>query len=274
MIVPLYQAELAHPDVRGTITSLQQFMLGVGALCAGWISYGTFVGLPDSNSGQWRIPLGLQLIPAVILGALIMLFPESPRWLIDHGRHERGLEVLAQLHAHGNQNDLWVIAEYEQIREQLAFEHENEAKSYKELFVHKSSFRRLIIAMALQASIQMTGVSAIQYYSVSVYGQIGISPSDSLKYQAVNNIIALVAEGLCIAFVDKFGRRWPLIIGNLCNCLTFIIACILIALFPADANNIGPHWGFIIMTWLYNFSFSATCGPLCKCSRRFRELMY
>jgi MFS family permease len=40
MIVPLYQAELAHPDIRGRITALQQFMLGVGALAAAWISYG------------------------------------------------------------------------------------------------------------------------------------------------------------------------------------------------------------------------------------------
>jgi len=40
----------------------------------------------------------------------------------------------------------------------------------------------------------MTGVSAIQYYSVKIYGQIGISGSDALKYQAFNNIIALVGE--------------------------------------------------------------------------------
>lgn len=264
MIIPLYQAELAHPDIRGTITALQQFMLGVGALLAAWISYGTFVGLPDSNSGQWRIPLGLQLIPAVLLGLLIFLFPESPRWLIDHGQHEKGLTVLAKLHAHGNENDPWVRAEYEQIREQLAFEHENEAQSYKELFVNKSAFRRLLIAMALQASVQMTGVSAIQYYSVKIYGQVGITGADTLKYQAISSIIALVGEGLNIAFVDRFGRRWPLIGGNLGNCLTFIIATILIAQFPAESTNTGAHWGFTIMTWLYNFSFSATCGPLCK----------
>jgi hypothetical protein len=32
MAVGLYQAELAHPDIRGTIVALQQFMLGIGAL--------------------------------------------------------------------------------------------------------------------------------------------------------------------------------------------------------------------------------------------------
>ena len=40
MIVPLYQAELCHPDIRGRVTGLQQFMLGVGALAAAWISWG------------------------------------------------------------------------------------------------------------------------------------------------------------------------------------------------------------------------------------------
>jgi len=116
--------------------------------------------------------------------------------------------------------------------------------------------------MALQASIQMTGVSAIQYYSVQIYAQVGILGNDALKYQAINSIIALVAQGLCIAFVDRFGRRWPLILGNLGNMVTFIIACILIARFPTTSSNTGAHWGFIIMTWTYNFSFSATCGPL------------
>jgi MFS family permease len=77
MIIPLYQSEIAHPSIRGRITSLQQFMLGIGAFVAGWISYGTYVGL--HNQAQWRLPLGLQMLPAVVLGGLIMFFPESPR---------------------------------------------------------------------------------------------------------------------------------------------------------------------------------------------------
>jgi hypothetical protein len=110
-----------------------------------------------------------------------------------------------------------VKAEYDQIQESITFEHENEAKSYIELFTNRSSFRRLLIACTLQASIQMTGVSAIQYYSPTIYKQIGIGTSQTLKYQAINNIIALVGEACCVLFIDKLGRRRPLIFGNLLN---------------------------------------------------------
>ena len=76
--------------------------------------------------------------------------------------------MLAKLHAHGNENDTWVRAEFAQIQETIAAEHEIEVKSYTELFTSRSNFRRLLICCALQASIQMTGVSAIQYYSPTI----------------------------------------------------------------------------------------------------------
>lgn len=78
MTLVRYQAELAHPSIRGRVTALQQFMLGIGALIAAWVSWGTYRDFKDS-SAQWRVPLGLQLAPAICLGALILLFPESPR---------------------------------------------------------------------------------------------------------------------------------------------------------------------------------------------------
>lgn len=263
MIIPLYQAELAHPSIRGRITALQQFMLGVGSLAAAWISYGTYVGFSPDNNAQWRTSLGIQILPAVVLAALILMFPESPRWLIDTGKPEEGLRTLAQLHAHGNIDDPWVRAEFDQIQETITYEHEHEASSIGELFKDKSSFRRLFLACAIQASVQMTGVSAIQYYSVEIYGLMGIKGDDTLKYQAINSILALIAQFSCILFIDKLGRRWPLICGNLFNMLTFIIATILLAMFPPGSNNNkAAAWGFIVVTWLYNISFSATNGPL------------
>ena len=264
MIIPLYQAELCHPSIRGRVTALQRGMLGVGALIAAWFSYGSYVGFDPNDDRQWRVSLGIQVVPAGILAMLILLFPESPRWLIDHGKVEEGLKTLAKLHAHGDTSDPWVRAEFEQIQESITLEHEGSAKSYAELFRDRSSFRRLVLACGLQASIQMTGVSAIQYYSVAIYSKIGIEGDDTLKYQAISSVLALVAQFLCMLFIDRTGRRWPLIFGNLGNMVTFIIATILLAKFPpgTDSSNGSAAWGFIAMTWLYNFCFSATCGPL------------
>ncbi|KAF2404857.1 sugar transporter STL1 [Trichodelitschia bisporula] len=265
MIVPLYQAELCHPSIRGRVTTLQQFMLGIGALIASGTGYGAYTGFPATSSKQWRVSLGIQIIPAALLAALILLFPESPRWLIAHDRAEDGLVTLAQLHARGDTEDVWVRAEWTAIQDAVAVETAEGARSYGDLFKKKSSARRLFLAVALQASVQMTGVSAIQYYSVTIFNQMGISGGDTLKYQTYNSVIALVAQALCMLLVDRLGRRWPLILGNLGNCVTFIAAACLLAKYPPDAlggSNAVAARGFIAATWLFNFSFSATCGPL------------
>ena len=182
---------------------------------------------------------------------------------MDHDHSEKALHVLARLHAHGDTNDAWVLAEFEQIQASIQDERQHEAKSYIELFRSKSSFRRLFLCCALQASVQMTGVSAIQYYSPIIYGKMGIAVDDTLKYQGISSIIALIAQFLCMLFIDYTGRRWPLIIGNLGNMVTFVIATILLAKFNPETNeNRGAQWGFIVITWIWNFSFSATCGKL------------
>ncbi|KAI0535334.1 MFS sugar transporter-like protein [Xylaria digitata] len=261
MIIPVYQSEISHPSIRGRVTSLQQFMLGIGALVAGWTTYGCYTNL--KNDAQWRVPLAIQLVPAIVLAALILLFPESPRWLIDHNKTDEGLATLARLHSGGDVNDAWVRAEFAQIQESIAEEHEQEAKSYAELFKNKSAFRRLFLACSIQASIQLTGVSAVQYFSVPIFAQIGISAENALKYQAINSVLALIAQFACLLTIDKFGRRPVLISGNLVNCLTFIAVAILLALFPPESESGGTAgWGFIIVTWLFNISFSYACGPL------------
>lgn len=93
--------------------------------------------------------------------------------------------------------------------------------------------------------------------------QIGIDSVDTLRYQAINSVIGLIGEFLIMAFVDKVGRRVIIINGNLIMAVTYLISTILLARFPPQANNTGAHWGFIIMTWLFNFSF-ASMGSLCE----------
>lgn len=73
---------------------------------------------------------------------------------------------------------------------------------------------------------------------------MGIDGQNTLKYQAINNILALLAQASCVLFIDKVGRRWALIGGNLINCLMFMIATILIATYGTSSSSAG--WGFIV----------------------------
>lgn len=195
---------------------------------------------------------------------MILLFPESPRWLIDHGKEQEGLKTLARLHSNGNENDVWVQAEFSQIQASITYEHENQARGYRELFTDRSSFRRLFLVVALQASVQMTGVSAIQYFTPEIYKTINIGTTESLKYQAIGNVLSIVAQLGTVLFTDKIGRRWPLIIGNCINGICFVVVTAAIARFPGSAPSAqnALAWVFIVANWVFQVSFSFTCGSL------------
>ncbi|CAH6721348.1 high-affinity glucose transporter 1 [[Candida] jaroonii] len=262
MIIPLFQAELAHPSIRGTVTSLQQFFLGIGALVASWIAYGSYVGLAGSEK-QFRLPLGLQVVPIGLLFFASILLPESPRWLAAHGKRDQALITLAKLHSYGNVNDSETRAQYHEIIEEVEFEKANPTVSWIGLFATKDRARRTSLSCILQASVQMTGVSSIQYYSVTIFRKMGLTTGRTLLYQSINSIIALIAQALCFLTIDFTGRRWVLISTNLLSSVCFIVATILMAKFPAATTSSRPaQIGFIASTWIYNFVFSYGIGPL------------
>ena len=263
MIIPIFQSEISHRKIRGRITSLQQLFNALGQIFATWIGYGCYVTWTGTgNSKEWRIPLACQMVPALFLGGLIYLFPESPRWLCDHDMADQGLKNLAQLHAHGDIHDAYVIAEYELIQTQIAEEHATRRKTYFDLFRDWPNLRRTIITMMIQASCQMTGISAIQYFSPQIFHQIGIPTSTTLLLTAVNAIIAFAGTTVCILVIDNLGRRPLEIGGSAIMAGTYIINAIIIKLFPSSSTNTGAHWSFIVMTWLFNFVFFITGGPL------------
>lgn len=63
-----------------------------GILIMFYISYGcSFM----SGAAAFRIPWGLQMLPAIFLFAAMMFLPESPRWLAKKDRWEEAVNVLA-----------------------------------------------------------------------------------------------------------------------------------------------------------------------------------
>jgi MFS family permease len=126
MAVPLYNAEIAPPEVRGSLVGLQQLAITFGIMISFWIDYGTnYIG--GTGEGQheaaWRIPLALQLVPAVILGIGILFMPFSPRWLVNQGRDEEAIEVLARMRNLSQDSEL-VKIEFLEIKAQYLFEKE------------------------------------------------------------------------------------------------------------------------------------------------------
>jgi hypothetical protein len=77
--------------------------------------------------------------------------------------------------------------------------------------------------MAVQASTQMTGLSAIQYFSPAIFAQIGISADKTLLYQGINSILGELAQFILFFLIDRVGRRQLQIGGNLACAVAFIL---------------------------------------------------
>lgn len=57
-----------------------------------YISYGcSFI----KGTAAFRVPWGLQMLPAIFLFCAMMFLPESPRWLAKKDRWEEAVNVLA-----------------------------------------------------------------------------------------------------------------------------------------------------------------------------------
>ena len=92
-------------------------MITWGILIMYFVSYGA--SFMNSSTGTFRLPWGLQMIPAVGLLIATRFMPRSPRWLASKDRWEEATEVLARMHARGDQMSPLVIAEIQEIKEKI-----------------------------------------------------------------------------------------------------------------------------------------------------------
>lgn len=167
--VPVYISEIAPPSKRGRVTSLQQWAITWGILIMYFICYGcSFL----DGDASFRLPWGLQMIPAILLGLAMFILPESPRWLAKKDRWEETHEVLTLVHGHGDPNSPFVARELAEIREVVEFERSNSDVTYLELFKPKM-INRTFIGIFMQVWSQLTGESTQNYTSPCFLGLSG-----------------------------------------------------------------------------------------------------
>ena len=199
MVIPLYQAEIAPPMLRGSLVSLQQLSITIGTTIAFWLDYGLhFVGgshcdpagfKTDPMTGKplsfdfnaahghtcmgekaisWRLPLALQLIPAWILFFGMFFLPFSPRWLMMKHRDDDAIASLSRLRRLSPEDPL-LKAEYLEIKAAVMFDEETDANlkagqgwkgPVRALFA-PHMFKRLAIGCWIMIFQQFTGINAV-----------------------------------------------------------------------------------------------------------------
>lgn len=103
-VTPSYNVEMAPKEIRARLGSGQQLLFALGVMISYWIDYG--VAISESlkgKSAQWQIPVGLQMVPAAVLGFGLLGFPESVRWLASKNRNDEAWASLSWMRADDGQ---------------------------------------------------------------------------------------------------------------------------------------------------------------------------
>ena len=249
-----------------------------------WFTYGTnYIG--GTGAGQsraaWLIPITIQILPAIILAVGILFLPESPRWLINEGREQESLAVIAGLRRLP-ESDLLVQLEFLEVKAQKLFEdrisahdHPNlqdDSRSskiklgiaqYKSLVTNPSNLRRTLVAVLVMLFQQWTGVNFILYYAPFIFRRIGLEGNSiSLLASGVVGIVMFLATIPAVLYVDTWGRKPTLIAGAVIMGACHFVVAIIIA---TCGDNWPAHraagWVACSFIWLFAIAFGFSWGP-------------
>ena len=190
---PVYVSELAPPQSRGMLIGLYQFALTIG------IALADLAGYWLAGEQAWRWMFGLGAIPAVFFLLLVLTVPESPRWLVAHGR-SREAEIVLNSYTDEAGAALLIT----DIRASLAITME---KRWGALWT-PAVRRALVIAVGFTVLQQVTGINTIIYYGPQIFALAHIGSDKNAIFAtllvAVVNVLATV---IALVLVDRVGRK-------------------------------------------------------------------
>lgn len=206
--VPVYLAELAPTERRGSLSGRNELAIVIGQMLA-FIINAIIFNIWGDMAGVWRIMLAICAIPAVVLFVGMLGMPESPRWLISKGRHEDALTVLMQVRT--EERARAEMAEVEHLAQEEAESHVGGASDLAIPWV-----RRILIAgIGLAIAQQCTGINSVMYYGSQLLVVAGFSQSAALIANIAPGVIAVIGSAICLfVLIDRVPRR-KLIIGGL-----------------------------------------------------------
>jgi MFS transporter, SP family, arabinose:H+ symporter len=228
-IATAYIAEYAPKDRRGSLTMLQQWMITVGILIAYIIALIIFSAFPGSAASTgWRLVLGLGAVPALIGLALRTQMPESPRWLLRHGRYGDVRKAMKALGADDVSDD--DVRRAAEVVERV----EGGSRQQRRRAWTPGVRRALIVVSVFFIFQQITGINVPLYYGPHLLGPIFAGGHASLvrttvagvEVTAIMTSVNVAATYLGFRWIDKFGRR-RLAIGGYTGMIIFALVAAL-----------------------------------------------
>lgn len=124
MLSPQFLAENSPKSVRGSFVATYNLMIVTSLMIAFFVNYGVSLWhASNTEDRQWRTAMGIQIIPGALMCLMIPFVPETPRYLINHGKSEQGLKNLTKLRNLPAEH-VYIQTEYQEIEAQVQHEQE------------------------------------------------------------------------------------------------------------------------------------------------------
>lgn len=243
-VAPVYVSEIAAPQVRGRLVSLNQLAIVTGIL----VAYLSNWGLSTLGASSWRWMFAVGVAPSIGLLVGLLFIPESFRWLIVNGRAIEGRAVLERVVGRAAAS-----AQFAEIESATSNDLSGSALT---LFTGKLR-KRIIIATVLAVAQQVTGINTVLYYgSVLFHEQFREkSVTAAIGANVLVGLVNLACTLVAILFIDRWGRRALLLTASGGMAISL---CILAVSFRLPA--VAPAVAFVSVL-LYVGFFAIGLGP-------------
>ncbi len=227
VVAPVYISEIAPAKYRGRMVISFQLNIVAGILIA-YLSNYLLQGLGGSN--DWRWMLGVVSLPALLFSILMLLVPETPRWLVLYkGDFMEAKRILALT---GDSSDAII----QSIK--------NSVSSTKESLFNGKYWKPLMLAFLIAFFNQLSGINAIIYFAPKVFQMAGIARNGALLSTVGIGVVNLLFTITGWYLIDRFGRRTLMFIGS----IGYIVSLSLIAYsFQSQGNTMIVYYVFLFI---------------------------
>ncbi|KAK2761712.1 hypothetical protein FQN54_001540 [Arachnomyces sp. PD_36] len=263
VLVPMYSAEMAPKNIRGRLGACFQLFFAIGIMIAYWVTYAVSTHR-ESNTTQWQIPVGLQLLPAGLLLFGMLTVKESTRWYAKNGKLEKARESLKWVRGGDETEELQL--EFDEIVAGVEEEARiKEAFTVKELLLPANRYR-IFLAITTQLCAQLTGNTSLAYYANQIFAAVGAGSSNMFVtgFFGVVKVVAVLCFQMFV--LDRIGRRTPFMVGAFFMGSFMLIIAIITVTHPTSENTgdgaSKAGIAAIIMTYAEVVSYNMSWGPL------------